>query len=173
LPLLLVLADGPKRRAFGGALALLRSTMAEVAFSVLLAPVLMIQHSWAVIGILLGRCVTWNGQQRDGESETWSAMAALFGPTTVLGCLWAAAAYAIAPDLLLWLSPIFAGLALAIPLAALSSRADLGLAARGRGYLATPEELAPPPELAALPAPGSMGRARRGRLPDAWPAGAC
>jgi membrane glycosyltransferase len=140
----------------------------------LLAPVLMLQHSKAVVVILLGRSVSWNGQQRDGESERWGAMAALFGATTAIGCLWALAAGLLAPGLLLWLSPIVAGLLAAIPLAVLSSRVDLGLAARRRGWLATPEELAPPPELVGLPASeqrSAPGRRAR-RLEKVRPAGA-
>jgi membrane glycosyltransferase len=173
LPLLLALCDGERRRSFGGGLRLLRSTVAEVGFAMLLAPVLMLQHSKAVVVILLGRSVSWNGQQRDGESERWGAMAALFGATTAIGCLWALAAGLLAPGLLLWLSPIVAGLLAAIPLAVLSSRVDLGLAARRRGWLATPEELAPPPELAGLPASEQRSApGRRARLAKVRPAGA-
>ena len=176
LPLLLALADRKRRQSFGGAFRLLRSTLAEIVFSVLLAPVLMLQHSKAVVDILLGRCVTWNAQQRDGESESWAAVAPVFGGTTLVGFLWAAAAYLIAPDLLLWLSPVLVGLIAAIPLAVVSSRSDVGASARRHGWLLTPEECAPPPELAGLPGPGcTAAQGARRRLPhdDAWPAGAC
>jgi len=164
LPLLLTLCDGAQRRAFGGGWRLLRSTLAEIVFSVLLAPVLMIQHSKAVVDILLGRCVTWNAQQRDGESESWAGVTAVFGGTMVVGLVWAAVAYLIAPDLLLWLSPVLVGLIAVVPLAALSSRSDIGARARRRGWLLTPEEWAPPLQLAALPP--SAGLAAPGaRLP--------
>jgi membrane glycosyltransferase len=166
LPLALALLSGPRRRAFGGALRLLRGALAEAVFAVLLAPVLMVQHSKAVLSILLGRGVTWSAQQRDGESESWGAVAATLGDITLLGLLWAAAAYVVAPDLLLWLSPVFAGFAVAIPLAALSSRPELGAAARRRGWFLTPEECAPPLELAELPGP-LPDAGRRGRGGDA------
>jgi membrane glycosyltransferase len=175
LPLLLTLFDGPRRRAFGGVGRLLRSTLAEIVFSVLLAPVLMIQHSKAVVDILLGRCITWNAQQRGGESESWAGVTTVFGGTMLAGLLWAAAAYVIAPDLLLWLSPVLVGLIAVIPLAALSSRADVGMSARRRGWLLIPEECAPPAELAALPKPeGAWSRSTPARVPHdgAWPAGA-
>ena len=176
LPLLLTLCNGAQRRAFGGGWRVLRSTLAEIVFSVLMAPVLMIQHSKAVVDILLGRCVTWNGQQRDGESESWAAVTAVFGGTMLVGLAWAAAAYLIAPDLLLWLSPVLLGLVAVVPLATLSSRSDVGLAARRRGWLLTPEESAPPPPLAALPGAGGLvAPGARARSPGggAWPAGAC
>jgi len=169
LPLVLALISAPQRRAFGGALRLLRAALAEALFAVLLAPVLMVQHSKAVLGILLGRGVTWSAQQRDGESERWGAVAATFGDITLLGLLWAAAAYVVAPDLLLWLSPVLAGFAVAIPLATLSSRPELGAAARRRGWFLTPEECAPPAELAELA--GGLREADRGSRPtggDQW-----
>jgi membrane glycosyltransferase len=162
LPLGLALLSSARRRSFGGGLRLVRGALAELVFSVLLAPVLMVEHSRAVLGILSGRGVTWSAQQRDGESESWGAVAASFGSITALGVLWAAAAYMVAPDLLLWLSPVFAGLVAAIPLAALSSRPDLGAAARRRGWFLTPEECAPPVELAELPVgPLDAGRGDR------------
>ena len=77
LPKLLPLAAGAGQpRARGGRSAAgcgcCAATLAEIVFSVLLAPVLMVQHSKAVLGILFGRGVTWTAQQRDGESESWA-----------------------------------------------------------------------------------------------------
>ena len=178
LPLGLTLAVRARRRAFGGGLSLLRAASAELALSVLLAPVLMIQHSKAVLGILFGRGVAWTAQNRGGQSESWTAVALSYGDITLVGCLWAAAAYLAAPELVLWLGPVLAGCLLAIPLAALSSRADLGAAMRRRGWFLIPEELTPPPELAELSAPApvaaldgarpmALGRALAGAAADA------
>jgi membrane glycosyltransferase len=150
LPLGLALAQRARRRAFGGGLRLLRAATAELALSVLLAPILMIQHSKAVLSILLGRGVAWTAQQRDGHTESWTAVTLTYGDITLLGVLWAGVAYLVAPELMLWLGPVLAGCLLAIPLAALSSRADLGATMRRRGWFLTPEECAPPPELADL-----------------------
>jgi membrane glycosyltransferase len=150
LPLTLVLAQPVRRRAFGGGLRLLRAALAELVLSVLLAPVLMVQHSKAVLGILLGRGVAWTAQQRDGQTESWTAVALSYGDVTLLGVLWAAVAYLVAPELTLWLGPVLLGCVLAVPLAVLSSRADLGAAMRRGGWFLTPEECAPPPEIADL-----------------------
>ncbi len=167
LPLGLALTQRARRRAFGGGLRLLRTAAAELGLSVLLAPVLMVQHSKAVLGILLGRGVAWTTQQRDGETETWTAVTLSYGDITLLGALWAGIAYLVAPELMFWLGPVLAGCLLAIPLAALSGRADLGAAMRRNGWFLTPEELAPPPELTDL----SRGPARERRdLPTPTPA---
>jgi membrane glycosyltransferase len=56
------------------------------------------------------------------------------------------AAWLISPSLALWMSPVVLGLALAIPLVALTSRRDRFLAPLG--LLRIPEEIAPPAVLA-------------------------
>jgi membrane glycosyltransferase len=64
------------------------------------------------------------------------------------GILLGIAAYEVSPLLAAWMSPVVAGLALAIPLAVLTARRSLGLAFRRLGLLLTPEERDPPPVLA-------------------------
>jgi membrane glycosyltransferase len=76
--------------------------------------------------------------------------------------------YLSAPDLLPWLSPVLAGLILAVPIAVLSSRVGLGLAARRHGWFLIPEEIAPPKELGWLALEGDSSRHSapdRARLP--------
>ena len=161
LPLGLALARcAPAGRRLAAACACCARPRAELALSVLLAPVMMIQHSKAVLGILFGRGVAWTAQQRDGQTESWTAVAMTYGDITLVGCLWAVAAWLVAPELVLWLGPVLAGCMLAIPLAALSGRADLGAAMRRRGWFLTPEEWAPPPELVELAAAHAVARGR-------------
>jgi membrane glycosyltransferase len=153
LALGLALARPAQRRAFGGAGALVRGVLAEIAFSVLLAPILMVRQTQAVLGTLLGGSVGWTAQQRGERAEGWRAVLAAYGGVTLLGALWALVAYQLAPGLLAWLSPVLAGLLLAVPIVAISGRRRLGAAARARRWFLTPDEIAPPPELAGLDAP--------------------
>jgi membrane glycosyltransferase len=53
-------------------------------------------------------------------------------------------AWLVSPWLLAWMSPVVLGLALAIPLAALTARRGAGLGLRRLGLLRTPEETQPP-----------------------------
>ncbi len=159
LALILALAVPEQRRAFGGGRRLGLAVLAEIGFSALLAPVLMIQHSKCVLGILIGRGVTWTAQQRHGQVEGWRAAAANYGDMAVLACLWGAIVLIMAPSLLIWLGPVLAGFALAVPVAVFTSRSDLGGAARLRGWFLIPEESAPLGELTAL-APGMLDRDR-------------
>jgi membrane glycosyltransferase len=132
-------------------------------FSALLAPILMLKQTVAVVDILLGGCVTWGGQSRDGAAESWRVAFRSYGAPTLIGASWTLLTWLLTPTLLPWLAPVLLGLVLAIPLAMLSGRVDLGLAAGRRGWFLVPEEIEPPRELAwmgnriaAAPAPTSV-----------------
>jgi membrane glycosyltransferase len=172
LALLHAVAVPARRRAFGGTLSLIRSVFAELAFSILLAPILMVQHTRVVVATIMGWRASWNGQQRDGKGEDWGSALLRYGGCTAFGALWGWAVYLTAPDLLPWFSPVLAGLLLAVPLVVISSRAGLGLAALRRGWFVIPEEVAPPAELEwlyrDLPRPARAGR--RVRLLASQPA---
>ena len=60
---------------------------------------------------------------------------------------------------------------LAVPLVVISSRADLGLAARRRGWFLIPEEIAPPEELQWLDQDATWQRRARSGAP--WRCCAC
>ncbi|MGH6897617.1 MAG: glucans biosynthesis glucosyltransferase MdoH [Geminicoccaceae bacterium] len=158
LALFQALAMPVRRRAFGGAARLIRSVFAEVAFSVLMAPILMVQHTRVVLATVMGWRAPWNGQQRGACAEDWRHAAVRYGGCTLFGILWAIGVYMTAPDLLPWLSPVLAGLILAVPIAVLSSRARLGLAALRHGWFLIPEEVAPPGELEWLVLEEDLGR---------------
>jgi membrane glycosyltransferase len=147
LALLHAIAVPARRRAFGGALSLTRSVFAELAFSILLAPILMVQHTRVVFATIMGWRASWNGQQRGGSAEDWGSALIRYGGCTAFGALWGWAVHLTAPDLLPWFSPVLVGLLLAVPLVAISSRAQLGLVALRRGWFLIPEEVAPPKEL--------------------------
>ncbi|MGH6915773.1 MAG: glucans biosynthesis glucosyltransferase MdoH, partial [Geminicoccales bacterium] len=136
--LALLLVEPARRAGFGGFARAVRNALGELVFSVLLAPILMLRQSRAVIGILLGRGVGWTAQHRDGHGESWRAALVAYAGATLLGVIWGVAAYLHTPGLLVWLSPVLAGLVIAVPLAALSGRSDLGLAARRHGWFLVP-----------------------------------
>jgi membrane glycosyltransferase len=140
----ITLANPVRRRGFGGAWRLLKSTLTELLFSVLLAPIMMFQQSQAVLNTLLGRKVSWKGQRRGDGVEGWSDAAANYGTISIMGVVWAIVAYQLAPALLVWMSPVLIGLFLAVPLAVLTSQPTVGALARRYGWFLTPEETAPP-----------------------------
>ena len=143
-----LLARRADRRGCGGALRALASLLIEVVLAGLIAPVAMVTQSIDVAAILLGRDAGWQPQRRDDDSLPWPDVARRYRGVTIFGAALGLAAYLVSPFLFFWMSPVVLGLVLAIPLAAVTARQDLGVALRRLGLLRIPEEAAPPAELA-------------------------
>jgi len=138
LAVAVVLDDADTTRAHGGLGALLLSVVLESIFSTLLAPVVMLQHSWYVLTIVLGISTGWGSQARDDRALPLDFVAKAFAPHTLIGIvativLWRTGAFG-------WYVPLLAGLWLAIPLVQLTSSPLLGRAARNDGLFLTPVE---------------------------------
>jgi membrane glycosyltransferase len=142
--LLLMLIRGNDRRASGGGIRLIISSMIEMILSALLAPILMLIQSGSVFQILLGRDTGWQPQRRDDGSIPFKDIVRRHRAHTVLGALAGISAFMIATSLFLWMSPTIIGLLLAIPLSWLSGQLGAGLALKRLGLLRTPEEHHPP-----------------------------
>jgi membrane glycosyltransferase len=143
------------------------SALIEIVFSALLAPILMVSQTGAVIRILMGMDSGWNPQRRDDGSVPFATIAMGHLSHTLLGFMTLVAGLLIAPSLVAWMSPTIAGLLLAAVLIWVSGRLAAGLALRRLGLLLTPEETAPPAivahaarwreDLAPAIAPGTDG----------------
>lgn len=132
------------RRSFGGGGRMAVSFLAENLASVLLAPVIMIEHCRIVWSILTGRGVGWDAQTRQADGTSWQEAARRHTFATLVGMLWAVVAFRIGGNFAAWMSPILIGMSFAIPLSALTSRSRLGgLPFSGRIFV-TPEEVDPP-----------------------------
>jgi len=137
-----------ERRAFGGALRTLAGVLIETVLAGLIAPVAMLTQSAAVFSILAGRDGGWQPQRRDGVIP-FRETTRQYRAHTVIGLALGLASYLVSPSLLLWMSPVVLGLALAIPMAAWTAGRGPGQALRRVGLLRIPEEQAPPAVLAA------------------------
>jgi membrane glycosyltransferase len=133
------------RVGMGGGVRGLASVLLEIVLSALIAPIMMLAQCRAVGQILRGRDAGWSAQARE---HAGSARAATFVRdylwASLLGLLLAVAAYAVSTPLLFWMSPVIAGLALAIPLAAVSAQTRAGSALRSAGLLLTTDEKTQP-----------------------------
>jgi membrane glycosyltransferase len=147
LGVLLVLADGPTRRAAGGALRIVFGSAIELVYSTLLAPAMMLFQSKFVAKTLMGSTIGWATQNRDDGGIPWDVAFKAHIGHMLLGLFVGVLALAIDPNLFFWLSPLVAGLVLAVPIAQFSSRRDFGAWLRQRRLFLTPEETAPPPVL--------------------------
>ncbi|MBO1074756.1 glucans biosynthesis glucosyltransferase MdoH [Roseomonas marmotae] len=132
------------RRGCGGAFRTLISMLLETVIAGLMAPVTMLTQSNDVLSILMGRDSGWSAQRRDDGSMPFGEIVKLYWRHTVFGLGFGVIAWMVSPYLALWMSPVVLGLALAIPLAALTARRDIGMGLRRIGLLLVPEETETP-----------------------------
>ncbi|MFT3762150.1 MAG: glucans biosynthesis glucosyltransferase MdoH [Pseudoxanthomonas sp.] len=136
------------RRGCGGMLRCLLSMLLETALAALMAPVTMFVQSRGLAEVLAGKDSGWEAQRRDDGSVPFSSLVRRYGGLTVFGVLAGAAAWAVSPQIAMWMSPVIAGMALSIPVVALTGSARVGQWLRRLGLLRVPEESAPPPVVA-------------------------
>ena len=104
----------------------------------------MLTQSSAVVTILAGRDGGWQPQRRDDGRVPFGQLARQYLPHTLTGLALGLVSWLVSIPLLLWMSPVVLGLALAAPLAAFTGKRSAGLALRRLGLLQTPEEARPP-----------------------------
>ncbi|MCA6097376.1 glucans biosynthesis glucosyltransferase MdoH [Bradyrhizobium australafricanum] len=155
LGFILLLTRSDVRRQFGGGFRALTGVIAEVLISAMIAPVMMVFQSIAVVEILLGRDAGWQTQRRDDGAVERRELYRKYGVPTACGVAMAMSAWAVSLPLLLWMSPVIVGLLFAIPIGAWTARPAM------RALFVTPEEAKPPRvlvranELASSPAHAS------------------
>jgi membrane glycosyltransferase len=144
LALALVLGDGAAARRFGGRAGCTLSVVLDLLISAVVAPTMMVNHTWFVISILAGARVRWASQRRRDHALTWLDAWRSQGGVTALGIVWIVVATRIQfPVMVEWLAPMLSGLLLAVPVSVYSSSAAWGDLAREWGLFLTPEETKP------------------------------
>jgi membrane glycosyltransferase len=122
LGLLDTLMDQRKRSTSGGVAALIFGVMSETFFSALLAPILMLTQTRFVIDILRGKDSGWAVQNRQTyRTSLRDAKIGYYAGHTAAGLLLCLGTLLISAEVCLWLSPVWLGLILAIPIAHVTS----------------------------------------------------
>ena len=142
--------DWQRQRSFGGLLNTAGGVLVETLFSTLHAPLQMLWHTQFVVTSLLGRAVKWGPQERAAAGTPWPEAIRRHGIHTAIGLIWGSLEWWLDRRMFWWFIPVFAGMALSIPLSVFTSRCAWGARARRAGLFLTPEEISPPPELAGL-----------------------
>ena len=138
------------RRRYGGSVRLIGSSIAEAAFSMLLAPIMAVAHCVFMTGLLLGRAMIWGAQRRALHRVHFGEALRRLWPQTLFGAaafLWLALFDAAGA---LVVSPFFLGALLAVPLAMVSSLPAVGAISNRIGLWRTPDEVGPSRTIAAL-----------------------
>lgn len=147
ISLVAIIARGDARR-YGGTGKLLFSALLEFLHSVLLAPVRMVFHTQFVLAALTGVKLAWKSPPRHDSATGWGEALRRHALGAVLSLTWIGVILVSSTTFQWWLSPVLAGLLLAMPLSAWTSRAGPGRWLAKRGIFLIPEELAQPAVLA-------------------------
>jgi membrane glycosyltransferase len=139
-----LLARPAQRRAFGGGLRAFVGMVIEILVSGLIAPVMMVSQSRAIVDIVLGRDSGWQAQRREAEGLPIAESVRRFAPHTAAGIVLAAIAYAVSLSLFFWMMPVTVGLVLAIPLAAFTADHRIASCLHHARLLLTPDTRDPP-----------------------------
>ncbi|MFY3385782.1 glucans biosynthesis glucosyltransferase MdoH [Paracidovorax sp. MALMAid1276] len=132
---------------YGGTASLLKSAAVESVMAVLQAPVRMLAHSLFVLIALTGLKLEWKSPPREAQAVPWGHAARQLAPMSAIIALLAAGVALIDGGALLWLLPVGLPLALAIPMAVITSQIALGQSMREQRILLIPEEAWSPPVL--------------------------
>jgi membrane glycosyltransferase len=135
-----LLEDPAATRAHGGTGAVLGGVFWESLFSTLMAPIVMLQHSWYVFTILMGIATGWNSQTRSDRALPLGFVTWKFWPHTLIGAAATIILWRYAGDSFNWFVPLLAGMLLSIPLVVVSSSPLLGLWTRRENLFVVPSE---------------------------------
>jgi membrane glycosyltransferase len=124
--LLIMWRDKERLRAHGGFGPALLGVLGESVFATLLAPIVMLSHSWFVLNILLGLSTGWGPQQRNDRALPFGFVVRRYGPHTVIALGAGAILWRMAPTGFGWFVPLLLGPVLSIPLAYFTSSPRVG-----------------------------------------------
>jgi len=147
----LAIRSPEQRRSFGGIRGLVVSLPAEILFSMLQAPILMLFYTRFVLGCLTGTRVAWVPQKRKGEDlPAWRDLFRAHLGDTIFVLAWAVALAFLKPSFLPWMVMVLLGPAISILFSRFTASENWGLKARRKGVFIIPEEVAPPVEIERL-----------------------
>ncbi|MET4595588.1 MULTISPECIES: glucans biosynthesis glucosyltransferase MdoH [unclassified Sphingomonas] len=137
LGIIWAVSDTARREAFGGARAIISSTLAEIPLSMLSAPIIMLTQTMDLISIFRGQPSGWNPQNRDRDGLTIRAVLPRYRWHLVAGVALLALSPAV-PVTALWLAPVTLGLLLSPWLASWTASNAAGEAATRHGLFQVP-----------------------------------
>lgn len=143
LGLIVYMLQNKDKKKIGGRWGAFKSVWAEIVFSAMVAPIMMMFQSKFVFDIFSGRDVGWNTQNRGGYTTFKQAVSRHIWHMA-LGILTTVVVWLYARALFWWMLPITIGLMLSIPVSMLSSYEGLGRFARKHKFFIIPEEMDEP-----------------------------
>lgn len=135
-----ILADAERSETYGGRTRVVFGGIAEILFSMLVSPVVAFALTMFMLGLVFGKRVGWDAQQRSRDYLTWSEAARVLWPQTLAGGALTLWLYATFPAGLLLASPMLVSLTFAIPIAVLSTQRTVSKWSMAVGLFDIPED---------------------------------
>jgi membrane glycosyltransferase len=135
-------AQRPVAETYGGRARIVAGLVGEFFFSALISPCVAFAITVCCIGLVLGRRITWDAQQRSREFLSLREAAKSLWPQTLFGFVLLAVLGALAPWTLVFGCLIVTPMCLAIPLASGTTWPGLGQKTRQAGLFDIPEDRA-------------------------------
>ncbi len=132
---------------YGGAVRLLAGGFFDMLFSLFLGPVMMVAQALFVFGLIFGRRVLWEAQNRDKRSVPFAEALRGLWPQLLFGLTIAGLLAEFAAGATVWALPTIVPCLLAAPLTSLTAGRRLGHFFVRHRICAIPEEYAPSPLL--------------------------
>lgn len=139
----ILLTKGATKR-YGGTFKFLFAGITEILFAWVLGAADTFKTTVFMLGLLLGKSITWGGQARDAHGVLWGDAARLLWPQTLFGVLVLGVMAATSLEFAAWSLPLTIGFVLAIPFAVYSAEPAFGAWLAKRGLYAIPEEIENP-----------------------------
>ncbi len=167
-PKLLIVAQGAlngRNAGFGGTLRALATTLLEIAWTSVLAPIMLMYQARSVVQVVCGADGGWPAANREADmvslKEAWDASWWI----SVGGVVILAATMAFAPEILLWLLPVVIPMTVS-PLLIQVTSWRLSTSAQGGTSLFTcPQDFTPSPVIKAQESILARWRRQDDRLP--------
>lgn len=130
-----------EQSAYGGIIALIKSSLLEAVLSALQAPIRMMAHTVFVVTALTGIGLDWKSPTREARTVLWGDALRRFMPVMlIVGIAMLTVLTSTHRDAIWWLLPVCLPLLLSAPLIVLTSNARWGISLRSDLWLLTPEE---------------------------------
>lgn len=135
-----ILADGERTESYGGRGRVVWGGIAEIVFSMLMSPIVAFGLTIFLIGLMFGKRVGWDAQQRTRAYLTWREAARVLWPQTVAGLALTAWLLLTWPWAVAFAAPMLLSFTFAIPLAVLTTNRTVSHWSMDRGLFDIPED---------------------------------
>ncbi len=145
-----ILASNTESARYGGRLKFALGAVIELIFSFLLGAVATFRITIFMVGLLLGKTVSWNGQARDAHGIAWEVAFQGLWPQLAFGSVVMVLAYSGSPSLFWWGLLMTLGYVVAIPFGVALADPAFGKRMAKSRLCGIPEEFVTPAEIRAI-----------------------